>query len=143
MTPSCSRTLFIYFGIDSFPQLKGKIESAIVNSEEEAKERLLDGKDFSNVFVFRIGKSPDGTYVRAPFNQEKGIMKSVLRYLEKSGFDVGAYNNDQDRPLHRFIYTDTYRLRKVRSKIYEIVAPSMDSLRLCYDLLNNHFGDKQ
>jgi hypothetical protein len=143
MNRSCSRTLFIYLGADSFPILKGDIESVVAYDEKQAKRHVLDAKGFSNVIVFRLVKSIDGVYVRLPFGQKTGFLNSMLDYLKKSGFEVGAYSLHEDSSFYRFVYTDVYGPKKTNVKIYEIVAPSIDSLKLCYCFLKKHFGDKQ
>jgi len=143
MNRSKSRTLFIYLNVNNFPKLKGILESVVADDEEEVKRYVLNAKEFSHVIIFRLVNSIDGTYVRLPFGQEMGLMNSMLDYLKRSGFEVGAYSFDEDSSFYRCVQTNDYGPKKPNTKIYEIIAPSIDSLKSCYRFLKKHFGDRQ
>lgn len=142
MKQNSSKTLLIYLNVDSLPKLKGDIESIVAHDNEEAKRYVLNAKGFSHVIVLRLVDSIDGIYVRLPFGQKMDLM-NMLDYLEESGFEIGAYSFEQDSSFYRSVYTDFYGHKKQKKKIYEIVAPSIDSLDACYRFLKKHFGEEQ
>ncbi|MEM3459448.1 MAG: hypothetical protein QXQ64_08950 [Candidatus Bathyarchaeia archaeon] len=143
MSRSKSKALFIYLDVNNLSELKGNLKSVVAADEEEAKRHVLKAKKFSYVIILRVVKSIDGTYVRLPFGQEMGPMNSMLDYLERLGFEVGAYSFNEDSFFYRCVYTNDYGPKKTDIKIYEIIAPSIESLRACHQFLKKHFGDKR
>lgn len=143
MNRSTPRTLLVYSNIHSLPPLREKhIVSVIAKDDEETKKCVLSAKKFRNVIIFRLLVSINGTYVRLPLGQRMGLMDSMLDFLEKSGFEVGAYSAREDACIYRSVLMNQYGSKKRVQKIYEIVAPSIESINASYNFLVNRLGDK-
>lgn len=143
MKKNASKTLFVYLNVVDAPHPKAKnVESVFIHDEEEARQYVLKTKGFKNVIVFRLIASLDGIYVRIPPAQKMGFMSNVLDDLEKLGFEVGAYSVSADAPVYRVIQMDNYGPRKVNKNIYEVVAPTMNSLKSCQALIEECMGDQ-
>ena len=143
MTQQKSKALIISLNVDSIlKETEGKVKTVSVKNEEEAKDYVLKAAKYKYVVVLRLVHSIDDTFIRLPFGQEIGFMGTLIDYLREQGFDVGAYSIDDNTSHYQFVWTSFYGPKKSKTKVYEIVAPSLDPLRSSLIFLKKYFGDK-